>query len=463
MTGVQEERIRKLNDAPPGKGAYVLYWMQQSQRAEFNHALEYAVERANERGERLLVAFGLMDDYPEANQRHYRFLLEGLADAGAPLEQRGIRFAVQQGNPAEVALGLARDASVIVCDRGYLRHQKAWRGKVAAEARVEVVEVEADVVVPVAEASGKAEYAARTIRPKINRQRDKFLFELRATPVRKDSLDLNVESLDWSDADGLLERLKVDRTVPPVPLFRGGTSEAKRILERFIESDLPAYEENRNQPQTDAVSHMSKYLHFGHISPVYLALQIRSAGGAPKNNRDAYLEELLVRRELACNFVEFTEDYDRYSCLPEWAKQTLKEHRGDDRPHRYTREQLENAGTHDDYWNAAMREMRYTGYMHNYMRMYWGKKILEWCNTPEYAFRVALELNNKYFIDGRDPNSYAGVAWVFGKHDRPWGERDVFGKVRYMAATGLERKCDIRGYVAKVDRLVEQVRSDARG
>jgi deoxyribodipyrimidine photo-lyase len=461
MTGVQEERIRKLNDVPRGKGAYVLYWMQQSQRAEFNHALEYAVERANERGEPVLVAFGLTDDYPEANQRHYRFLLEGLADAGASLEQRGLRFAVQQGDPAAVALGLGRDASVVVCDRGYLRHQKAWRRKVAAEARVEVVEVESDVVVPVAEASGKAEYAARTIRPKINRQRDKFLVDLPATPVRKDSLDLNVESLDWSHADGLLERLKVDRSVPPVALFRGGTSEAKRILERFIESDFSAYEENRNQPQTDAVSHMSKYLHFGQISPVYLVLQIRSAGGAPEHNRDAYLEELLVRRELACNFVEFTEDYDSYSCLPEWATLTLKEHGGDDRAHRYTRKQLENAETHDEYWNAAMREMRYTGYMHNYMRMYWGKKILEWCNTPEYAFRVALELNNKHFIDGRDPNSYAGVAWVFGKHDRPWGERPVFGKVRYMAASGLERKCDIRGYVAKVDRLVKQVESGA--
>jgi deoxyribodipyrimidine photo-lyase len=417
------------------------------------------VDRANERGEPLLVAFGLTDDYPEANQRHYRFLLEGLADAGVCLEQRGIRFAVQQGDPPEVALDLGRDASVIVCDRGYLRHQKAWRGKVAAEARVEFVEVEADVVVPVAEASGKAEYAARTIRPKINRQRDKFLVDLRATPVRKDSLDVTVESLDWSYADRLLGELEVDRTVAPVSLFRGGTSEAKRILQRFIESDLPAYEENRNQPQTDAVSHMSKYLHFGQISPVYLALKIRDARNAPEKDRDAYLEELLVRRELACNFVEFTEDYDRYSCLPSWARQTLKEHRGDERAHVYTREQLENAKTHDEYWNAAMREMRYTDYMHNYMRMYWGKKILEWCNTPEYAFRVALELNNKYFIDGRDPNSYAGVAWVFGKHDRPWGERAVFGKARYMAASGLERKCDIRGYVAKVDQLVEQVAS----
>jgi deoxyribodipyrimidine photo-lyase len=445
--GVQEERIHKLNNAPAGKGAYVLYWMQQSQRAEFNHALEYAVQRANERGERLVVAFGLTDDYPEANERHYRFLLEGLADTGASLQQRGIRFAVQQGDPAEVALGLGRDASVIVCDRGYLRHQKGWRRKVAAEARVEVAEVEADVVVPVAEASGKAEYAARTIRPKINRQRDRFLVDLPATPVQKDSLNLQVESLDWAHADRVLDGLKVDRTVAPVKLFRGGTSEAQRILKRFIENDLPAYEENRNQPQTDVVSHMSKYLHFGQISPVYLALKVRNARGAPENNRDAYLEELLVRRELACNFVEFTEDYDRYSCLPGWARQTLKEHRGDERAHVYTREQLENADTHDEYWN--------------YMRMYWGKKILEWCKTPEYAFRVALELNNKYFIDGRDPNSYAGVAWGFGKHDRPWGERPVFGKVRYMAASGLERKCDIRGYVAKVDRLVEQVRSGA--
>jgi deoxyribodipyrimidine photo-lyase len=186
---------------------------------------------------------------------------------------------------------------------------------------------------------------------------------------------------------------------------------------------------------------------------VWLALRVREAVAESNENRDAFIEELVVRRELAINFCEFEPDYDSYTCLPEWAKTTLAEHRDDNRPYRYTRAQLEAAETHDPYWNAAMREMVHTGYMHNYMRMYWGKKILEWTNKPEYAFRTALYLNNKYLLDGRDPNSYAGVAWVFGNHDRGWREREVFGKVRYMNAAGLERKCDIEAYVEKVQAL----------
>ncbi len=165
-----------------------------------------------------------------------------------------------------------------------------------------------------------------------------------------------------------------------------------------------------------------------------------------------------MRRELAVNFVYFTPNYDSYSCLPDWARKTLAEHKDDEREHCYTRGELETARTHDRYWNAAMRELRYTGYMHNYMRMYWGKKILEWTGTPSYAYKVALELNNKYFLDGRDPNSFANVAWIFGLHDRPWGRRDVFGTVRYMSAAGLERKADIESYVEKIGERVEAAR-----
>ena len=203
--------------------------------------------------------------------------------------------------------------------------------------------------------------------------------------------------------------------------------------------------ENRNQPQTDDISHMSPYLHFGQLSPLYLALQIKAAASRLKEAQEAYLEELIVRRELAMNFVNYTPKYDSYACLPQWAQKTLTQHRKDPREYVYTRSRLEEAETHDEYWNAAMREMKITGFMHNYMRMYWGKKILEWSKTPEHAFRTTLAINNKYFLDGRDPNSYAGVAWVFGVHDRAWFERPMFGKIRYMAASGLERKCDIQG------------------
>jgi deoxyribodipyrimidine photo-lyase len=275
---------------------------------------------------------------------------------------------------------------------------------------------------------------------------------------RKTSLDLAINGIDVTDIEDVLTGLRIDRGVTPVSaFFKGGTREAKKRLRRFLDGHLAHYEVHRNQPQTDDISHMSPYLHFGQISPVYIAMAVRDGGREAEADRNAYLDELIVRRELAVNFVTHTADYDRYACLPEWARRTLDEHTADRREHLYTREDLEAARTHDPYWNAAMREMIHTGFMHNHMRMYWGKKILEWSKSPQAAFETTLAINNKYFLDGRDPNSYAGVAWVFGRHDRAWFERPVFGKIRYMAASGLERKCDIGAYVRKVDSRVGSI------
>jgi len=241
--------------------------------------------------------------------------------------------------------------------------------------------------------------------------------------------------------------------VGPVPsFFTGGTAAAKRRFAEFVQDRLKRYDQNHNQPQADDISHMSPYLHFGQISPLYLALEVAEAS-ASRAAKDAFTEELIVRRELACNFTQFQENYDSYDCLPGWARQSLGEHHRDRREYVYSEVQLEKAETHDPYWNAAMREMICTGFMHNYMRMYWGKKILEWSRTPEEGFATTLALNNKYFLDGRDPNSYAGVAWVYGVHDRAWPQRAVYGKVRSMMASGLERKCDIKAYVRKVEGL----------
>ena len=450
--GLVESRIRLLNDREVRKGRYVLYWMQQSQRTEYNEALNVAIREANRAGLPLLVVFGLTDAYPEANLRHFHFMLEGLQDVQAALRRRGIRLVVRLGSPPNVALNLGHDAALIVCDVGYLRHQRAWRRKVARKADCRVLQVESDAVVPVPEVSDKAEYAARTIRPRINRHLDRCLVLPRSPSLAHREPDMEIPGLDLTDIQRVLRRLNIDRSVPPVDTyFKGGTREAKKHLRRFIETDLGRYSDHRNQPQTDAISHMSPYLHFGHISPVYLALKVRDARQGRGIDRAAYLEELIVRRELALNFVWYTKDYDRYTCLPEWARKTLTEHADDHRPHLYDRETLEAADTHDPYWNAAMREMRHTGFMHNYMRMYWGKKILEWSPSPEEAFVTTLSLNNKYFLDGRDPNSYAGVAWIFGRHDRAWPQRPIFGKIRYMAAAGLERKCDIKGYVKKIE------------
>ena len=456
---VENTRRKRLNDRDLRRGRYVLYWMQQSQRASFNPALEYAIEVANREGLPVLVAFGLMDDHPEANLRHYRFMLEGLQDVAATLAERRIRFVVRQGAPHDVAVALGEDAALVVCDRGYLRHQKAWRAGVAQRVPCALVQVEGDVVVPLEVASDRAEAAARTLRPKLHKAWDEYLRPLEDADVQQSSVHLRIASaLDLSDIDGVLGSLKLDRSVPPVRRFRGGTGEARRRLRAFLEAKLDGYADQRSEPGAFHCTQISPHLHFGQISPVEIALAVRDAQRGADADRRAYLEELIVRRELAANFVELEPRYDDYACVPGWARATLEAHRPDRREHVYSRDQLEDARTHDRYWNAAMREMRDTGFTHNYMRMYWAKKILEWTAEPEAAFRTILRLNNKYFLDGRDANSYANVAWIFGVHDRPWPERPVFGKVRYMNAKGLERKFDMAAYLRAVDALVDAER-----
>ena len=451
---IDPRRVRLRNDRPSAPGDYVLYWMQQSQRADWNHALEFAAVRANALGKPLVVGFGLTDTYPDANLRHYSFMLEGLRETAAAIEARGAKFVLEIGDPAEIALRLSRRACEVVIDRGYLRPGKEWRVRFVAAARCLVHEVEADVIVPVGVASDKREFAARTLRPKLLRQVADFLHPTRVVAVENQSSKIRLRSEDLTDIPALLGALKIDRTVPPVTsLFAGGTSHAKKIFRAFCRERFRTYAENRNQPQTDDVSQMSKYLHFGQISPVWLALEARQFEGEAGDSVRSFADELLVRRELSMNWCEHTPDYDRPSALPAWSQKTLAEHAHDPRPHLYTCAELEAAATHDPYWNAAMREMRSTGYMHNHMRMYWGKKIIEWTRSPEEAHATALAINNKYFLDGRDANSFANVAWLFGQHDRPWFERPIFGKVRYMNAAGLERKCDIKAYVAKVDAL----------
>jgi deoxyribodipyrimidine photo-lyase len=446
------DRIEYLREGRPRKGRYVLYWMQAAQREEYNHALEYAIRRANELGLPILVFFGLTDRFPEANERHYAFMLEGLKSTGAALAKRGLKLVLRRCSPEAGALELSGEAAMAVVDRGYLRIQKQWRDSLAGSIECPLVQVETDVVVPLEVTSPKEEYAASTIRSRITANLDRYLVPVKRVRVKKDSLGLRLKSLDWSDVEGTLSRLTIDRTVPRVSRFQGGTPEARKHLSRFVRRKLSSFAELRNDPNLDCLSNMSPYLHFGQISPLQIALKVkraRSLGTA------AYLEELIVRRELSMNFVHYNAAYDSFSSLPPWARKTLKEHRKDGREYTYTLKQFEEARTHDPYWNAAQKEMVLTGKMHGYMRMYWGKKILEWTRTPGYGFKVAIYLNNKYELDGRDPNGYAGVAWCFGKHDRPWGERKIFGMVRYMNDKGLRRKFDADGYVKKIDDLTQ--------
>jgi deoxyribodipyrimidine photo-lyase len=447
---IQNERIQVLNSQAPRKGRYVLYWMQASQRAEANHALEYAVSKANERREPLLVCFFLTPAFPEANVRHYAFMIEGLRETREALRRRGIGMVIRSASPDAGAIALARKASLVVVDRGYLRIQREWRETVASRIECPLVQVESDAVVPVEVASAKEEYAAATIRPRIQRKLPFFLKPLRETEPVVPSLSLERNSFAIEDTEKALSALSVDRAAAPVAGFRGGAAEARRRLALFIDEKLDHYAEDRSDPSLDGVSHMSPYLHFGQISPLSIALEVARTGSI---GREAYIEELIVRRELALNFVFYNREYDSFASLPTWARKALVAHQGDKRPALYSAEELELSQTHDPYWNAAQKEMVLTGKMHGYMRMYWGKKILEWTKTPEEAFRTALALNNRYELDGRDPNGFAGVAWCFGKHDRPWAERAVFGTIRYMNDRGLRRKFDIDRYVRRVAAL----------
>jgi len=449
---IDPARVRALNARSPARGRFVLYWMQQSQRAECNHALEHAIDCANHLGQPLIAVFGVMDDYPEANLRHFRFMLEGLAETQAALRRRGIPLVIRRGHPADVALDMAEQASLLTCDRGYLRHQKQWRARVAREARCLVIQVEADLIVPVEEASSRAEWAARTIRPKIARTLDRFLVPLRHRRLKLAAAGSTFDGMDLSDLDSALASLMIDRSVAASGRIRGGTREAKRRLARFLRGPLARYVKHRHRPELDDVSMMSPYLHFGQISPLFIAMAVRRCA-APRSERAAYLEELIVRRELAHNFCHYVPRYDAFEAVPRWARQALRRHATDRRSPRYSLAQLDAARTHDDSWNAAMLEMKHTGFMHNAMRMYWGKKIIEWARSPRTAYRYVLHLNNRYFIDGRDANSYANVGWLFGLHDRPWAERPIFGTVRYMNAAGLKRKGDPEAYIRKVRGL----------
>jgi len=446
---IDEARLTAHRDAPIGEGDYVLYWMQASVRTRDNHALEYAVQLANDAELPLVVGFGLDPGYTEATPRTLRFLVDGLVDVAGGLARRHIGFAVRTGAPRDVARALAADAAAVVMDRNYLCEPRSWRSELSADLDVRAVEVESNGVVPVEIASDKREWAARTIRPKLHRQLDRFLTELATTPVDHHDPP-GMESVDAGSRDALLEAAGVGPRAGA--RFTGGEHQAHATLRRFLDNGLAGYAEAGTEVTGDLSSHLSMYLHYGHISPVAIALAVNAAD-VPNETREAFLEELIVRRELAHNFVWFEPDYDNFSALPNWARTTLDEHRDDDRDMVYTAAEMEAAATHDVYWNTAMVELRETGYLHNRMRMYWGKRILDWANTPEYAYRVALDLNNRYFLDGRDPNSYANVGWLFGLHDQAFAEREVIGKIRPMTRSGLERKIDSDGYVRYIAEI----------
>jgi deoxyribodipyrimidine photo-lyase len=445
---IQDERVKALNSKTIRKGDYVVYWMQAAQRVEYNQALEYAILTANSRSLPLIVYFGLTANFPEANARHYYFMLEGLQEVKAALKSRGIAMVIRSESPVEGMINIAKKAAVVIVDRGYLRIQREWRERAAERLECALIQVESEVIVPVEEASIKEEFSAATMRPKITAKLARYLRPLEEQAVKTKLSSPILDSSEIGDIGKTLSGLKIDGSVPKTEAFRGGTSQAKDRLNEFLDNKLEKYAEKRNDPNWDATSNLSPYLHFGQISPLYIALKVLDRGSTYSQ---VFLEELVIRRELAVNYTYYNPHYDAFEGIPEWCKKTLLQHSNDRREYLYNLADFEKATTHDKYWNAAQNEMRLTGKMHGYMRMYWGKKIIEWSRTPQEAFAIALKLNNKFELDGRDPNGFTGIGWCFGKHDRPWSERAIFGNIRYMNAAGLKRKFNADQYAAKFD------------
>jgi len=445
-------RAEPHNAGPPDPaGRCVIYWMRSAQRAFDNPALETAITIANHLRVPVAVCFFIRPHRRYANLRQFSFMLEGLSDTAERLRQRQIGFILRiASKPAADEFGhfcAALRPSVIVTDRNPLTAPGAWTRLIPAAVRVPAFSVDAGVIVPTT-VIGREHYAARTIRPVIHYHLDQFL-----KPIGNQGVHAawqpprRLESL--IAAPELLDTLPIDRTVAKADHFAGGTTIALAHLKRFMRKGLPQYAERRNAPELDATSHLSPYLHFGQIGPHTVALAAH-ASDASEASRRSFLEELIVRRELAAAFTVYNRHFRSIASCEGWARRTLDDHARDPRAPVYTERQLEAAATHDPLWNAAQRQMAESGWMHGYMRMYWAKKILEWSHSPRQAYAVALRLNDKYELDGRDPNGYAGIAWAIGgKHDRAWAERPIFGKIRYMSGVSTGRKFDSRAYIER--------------
>jgi deoxyribodipyrimidine photo-lyase len=448
---VDPRRIRQLNTAI-WKSGRVAYWMGRDQRVANNWALLAAADLAHRYNEELVVYFVLPTTFLHATRRQYDFLLKGLAQVEKELEKRGIRFVTEAGNVEQKLRAFIAEYQIgaLVTDHNPVSNVMSWKQRVADELTIPCYEVDAHNIVPVWVASQKREWAAYTIRPKINRLLPEFLKDFPDIPVTK-PLSSTSRRTNWSS---LAKAITVREDVAPVTWCMPGELEAEKATQAFVSTKLAGYAENRNNPSLFGQSDLSPYLHFGHLSAQALALQVERSD-APTVDKQAFLEELVIRRELSDNFCFYTPNYTTLSAAPPWAQESLAQHVTNKRQFTYTFEEFERGETHDVLWNAAQKELRLHGKLHGYLRMLWAKKILEWSKTPEEALAIAIALNDTYSLDGCDPNGYAGVLWsIAGLHDRPWFEREVYGKVRYMSSEATARKFNLRAYLQYVENLV---------
>jgi len=443
---VNEKRIRLLQKGAECKGP-IIYWMSRDQRVHDNWALLYAQQLALEKKLPLAVVFNLVSDFLEATTRQYGFMLKGLEELQGELSRYKIPFFLLTGKPEEEIPKFIQknNASILVSDFDPIRIKRIWKREVAKKIKIPFYEVDAHNIVPCLSVSDKLEFAAYTIRPKINKALIEFMDEFPPLAKLKKS-ELSSDKIDWEKIN---KSLKIDFSVNEVDWIKPGETAAHECLNNFLKDKFENYHQLRNDPTKDGQSNLSPYLHFGQISAQRVALETQRFNGS-KESEKSFLEELIIRRELSDNFCYFNPKYDSFEGFHDWAKTSLNEHRKDERQFVYSHEEFEQASTHEDLWNAAQRELLSTGKLHGYMRMYWAKKILEWSSSPEEALRIAIYLNDKYELDGRDPNGYAGCAWsVGGVHDRPWFERHVYGKIRYMNRNGAKNKFDIDTYIRK--------------
>ena len=435
-----EKRTRVLRKGTT-KGEAPLYWMIRDKRAVNNWALIAAQDHAIKHKMPLIVCFQYIGNFLDANIRQYKFLFDGLEETLQTLRDHNIPLFILQGR-AELSIPElinTYNIGAIFTDFSPLNVYERRINNVLSKTNLPFYQIDAHNIVPVWEASDKQEYAAYTFRPKLLNKLKEFLVDYPKLKKHPFEIKDKTKKINFSS---IYKRLNIDYTIKELDWIKPGESAAQVMLELFINNKLEEYDEKRNDPNYQQLSNLSPYIHYGQISAQHIALKLELA-----DNTDSFLEQCIIRRELSDNFCYYNKQYDDFNGFPEWAKSSLNDHRKDIREYIYSKEEFENSATHDHLWNAAQNEMRIKGKMHGYMRMYWAKKILEWSSEPEEALQIAIDLNDKYSIDGRDPNGYTGIAWsIGGVHDRPWFERPIFGKIRYMNYNGCKRKFNINNY-----------------
>ena len=451
---VDKRRIRRLNENPLLRGP-VVYWMNRDQRVNDNWALLYAQELALSSKQSLNVVFNLVPEFLGATMRQYGFMLKGLEELEEKLVRLNIGFYLLTGDPKEEVPRFCQEHSVgaLVTDFFPLRISGKWKRYVAGKVPVAFFEVDAHNIVPCWLASPKQEYAAYTFRPKVKKLLPEFLTNIPHVINHPYGKTKKTFPFHWMNVEKFLN---VDKTVGEVRRFLPGEDAGHEAKAFFLNHVLIRYHAERNDPTKEKQSNLSPYLHFGQLSAQRLACEVQRAGeeGA---NVESFLEEVVVRRELSDNFCFYNTHYDSLEGLPRWARESLEKHKADPREHQYPIDVFEKGKSHDPLWNAAQAELIKTGKMHGYMRMYWAKKILEWTNSPREAMEIAIYLNDKYSLDGRDPNGYSGIAWsIGGVHDRAWFERPIYGKIRYMSYSGSKSKFNVKGYIEKVALYARQ-------